>query len=350
MQRYIRLAHVYSVAHVLTIVGATLLAWPQPGSRAHRDAVPDTWLERAAACFVNVFMVSMCGNSPLAWLMSVVFMAIGDARFASFERAVTVRFGHVYDGHGGYVLALVTFACFCIPYIVYGVALLPFELHSAAARVARPYKLQPKHAVTARTAARTGCTAVLLLFGVGLPYVMLFGAVSVATRGRVGIRFDGDPPAYTECASMLVFNLLVLEVLFYYTHRALHWPPLYRRVHKMHHEHAAPFALAAVYAHPTEVIFGNLVPFSAGLWLTSPHVLFVYMWIVGACLGTQTHHSGFRFPWIACADEQPDFHDFHHERFVGCYGTIGLLDAVHGTSDAYYECRGTRARAAAKQS
>ena len=57
--------------------------------------------------------------------------------------------------------------------------------------------------------------------------------------------------------------------------------------------------------------------------------------MVGACLGTQTHHSGYRLPWIADFDEQPDFHDFHHQRFNCCFGNLGWLDALHGTRGAY---------------
>lgn len=339
MTGIVRPAVLCTIAHMALIIGATLRAWPETGSRAHRVSVADTNLERGAACFVNVFMVSMCGNSPAGWLVAAAFMAIGDARFAEFEQFVTARFGEVYEGYGGIVMSTVTFFCFLIPYVIHGGMLLPLELHPATARAARSYKLQPARAVTLRTACRTGVMTTLLLLCIGLPYVLTFGAVSVATRGRRGVCLHGPLPAYSECAWMLIFDLLMLELFFYYSHRALHWAPLYRRVHKIHHEHVAPFALAAVYAHPIEVFIGNLVPFSAGLWLTCPHILFVYMWITGACLGTQTHHSGFRLPWIAFADDQPDFHDFHHERFVGCYGTIGLLDALHGTSKAYYESR-----------
>ena len=57
------------------------------------------------------------------------------------------------------------------------------------------------------------------------------------------------------------------------------------------------------------------------------------------CLGTQTHHSGYRLPWVAAFDEQPDFHDFHHQRFSCCYGNIGWLDALHGTSRPYREAQ-----------
>jgi hypothetical protein len=50
---------------------------------------------------------------------------------------------------------------------------------------------------------------------------------------------------------------LVEDVLFFYGHYASHWPPLYQRVHKQHHEFKAPFAFAAAYAHPIEGLFGT---------------------------------------------------------------------------------------------
>ena len=45
---------------------------------------------------------------------------------------------------------------------------------------------------------------------------------------------------------------LTLQVCFFYTHWAMHHGALYRRIHKQHHEFKAPFALAALYAHPIE--------------------------------------------------------------------------------------------------
>ena len=51
----------------------------------------------------------------------------------------------------------------------------------------------------------------------------------------------------------LMFNLFVMgfvyEFAFYFSHRLLHHPKIYKHVHKVHHEWTAPFSVMAIYAH-----------------------------------------------------------------------------------------------------
>jgi len=62
---------------------------------------------------------------------------------------------------------------------------------------------------------------------------------------------------------------------------------------------------------------------------------------------SQVHHSGFRMPWCFGPDEQPDFHDFHHQKFKCNFGNLGILDALHGTSAPWLEHRAKLEHAAA---
>lgn len=147
-------------------------------------------------------------------------------------------------------------------------------------------------------------------------------------------RLTPVPPTHLECLySMLIYSLLD-EPLFYYGHRLLHHKSLYGAVHKMHHEFRAPVALAAIYCHPIEMMLSNVAPLFTGIMLLNSHTAMLVMWSILASLGTQTHHSGFDWPWTKF-DEQPNFHDFHHEKFLANFGFIGVLDKFHRT-DALY--------------
>jgi sterol desaturase/sphingolipid hydroxylase (fatty acid hydroxylase superfamily) len=44
----------------------------------------------------------------------------------------------------------------------------------------------------------------------------------------------------------LAFCGLFIEVWFFTTHRALHWPPLFKAIHKKHHRFHAPTAVASM--------------------------------------------------------------------------------------------------------
>jgi len=299
-----------------------------------REAVVDP-VEAACACFTSFFFIAMCGNSPMAWAIAIAFASCNDQMLDNYRQPIVERYGafELFEGASHYTIGSHAFLCFLIPYVVHGLLLLPLEIWSPAA----PYKIQTKKQVDLSKVLPTLITAIVKITVIGLPYIMLLCWITVKTNGRIGPTPLGPLPRYTERAYMLLAHLFVNEVTFFYAHWALHQGRLYKMFHKQHHEFTAPYAIAALHAHPVEMVLADLLPFTLGFMIFNPHLYFIYMWITGACLGTQTHHSGYRLPWIAIFDEQPNFHDFHHQRFNCCYGNVGWFDKIHGTDKAFNE-------------
>ena len=76
--------------------------------------------------------------------------------------------------------------------------------------------------------------------------------VSSRAGSSSSYRVESSFPELGEVVRDFVICLLMREAMFYYSHRLLHVPYLYRRIHKKHHRFTAPIALAAQYAHPIE--------------------------------------------------------------------------------------------------
>lgn len=160
------------------------------------------------------------------------------------------------------------------------------------------------------------------------------------TKG-IGLYSSEKLPTRMERFMHMIIYVILDEFAFYYGHLWLHvnttkwWN--YRRVHKIHHEFTSPVALTASYCHPIEMVISNVLPLCGGMLACGSHVYTGLVWTMFAVLGTQTHHCGYRWPWTPGFDHQPDFHDFHHEKFNTNYGLTGWCDALHGTDKMWKE-------------
>jgi methylsterol monooxygenase len=164
----------------------------------------------------------------------------------------------------------------------------------------------------------------------------------ISTSTRFGLDLALELPPVTVIARDLLVAVVSTELFFFYSHWLLHTPYFYSSVHKIHHEFRSPIALAAAYAHPLEFLVGNVLSVAAGCILVRSHLVTFWIWAIVAIIGTQYHHCGFRTPLHIWFDHEPDFHDYHHEIFVGNYGLLGLLDRIHGTDERWQAVRQTK--------
>ncbi|KAJ5780355.1 hypothetical protein N7457_005515 [Penicillium paradoxum] len=139
-------------------------------------------------------------------------------------------------------------------------------------------------------------------------------------------RIESSLPTLAEILRDVFLSLLMREVMFYYSHRILHTPSLYARIHKKHHRFTAPIALAAQFAHPIEQIVANALPVSLPPQLLRSHIVSFWVFLAYELFNMSTVHSGYDF-----FHNKAKMHDLHHEKFNLNYGTLGLLDWVHGT-------------------
>lgn len=136
------------------------------------------------------------------------------------------------------------------------------------------------------------------------------------------------PPLIKMAYQIAIFFVLE-DTWHYWSHRALHWGPLYKNIHKIHHQYSAPFGLAAEYASPIEVmILGLGSVFPPILWCAITkdlHILTMYIWIVLRLFQAIDAHSGYEFPWslhhFLPFWAGADHHDTHHEKFIGNYSS-----------------------------
>lgn len=233
------------------------------------------------------------------------------------------------DSYGDsiFIRVLVPWLMSTVFYWTYGLLLLLVDFARAPAFFYRR-KLQPRVELNpAGDSFRPPLRKCLLTVLFNQLFVILPGLLMMDWITRTGfipfvtgIRVERELPSLSEMALHGVFGVLLVELFFFSSHRLLH--AAFWSIHKQHHEYKAPIALAAIYAHPLEVFFGNTLAVMGPAFLCSFHA---YSWYLGIIIGffsTQSSHSGYNI-------EGP-VHDLHHQFTNYNYGTLGILDRVFG--------------------
>ncbi|KAF2165684.1 hypothetical protein M409DRAFT_67058 [Zasmidium cellare ATCC 36951] len=187
------------------------------------------------------------------------------------------------------------------------------------------YKIQNQKIPSAKE--QWDCAMLVLLshFTVELPQIWLFHPMAQYCGLETNVPF----PPWWKMAYQLAIFFVLEDTWHYWTHRAMHWGPLYKNIHKIHHQYSAPFGLAAEYASPIEVMILGLGTVGTPiLWCAITkdlHLLTMYVWIVLRVFQAIDAHSGYEFPWslhhFLPFWAGADHHDTHHEKFIGNYSS-----------------------------
>jgi sterol desaturase/sphingolipid hydroxylase (fatty acid hydroxylase superfamily) len=127
---------------------------------------------------------------------------------------------------------------------------------------------------------------------------------------------------------MLAFPLMLImhDTYFYWAHRAMHYPAIFKLVHLTHHKSTNPSPWAAYAFHPLEAAIESLI-FVIFLFLIPMHsVHLTWFFVVSLVynvyghLGFEIYPKGFNKHWLGKWMNTSVAHNQHHQYFKGNYG------------------------------
>jgi sterol desaturase/sphingolipid hydroxylase (fatty acid hydroxylase superfamily) len=205
-------------------------------------------------------------------------------------------------------------------------------------------RIQPKQRATSGSILRD--------FGWSLSSLLVFAVMDfgIVTLERLGIAKSTDVPVEQYGLLALVLSVPALIVLhdayFYWMHRAVHAPWLFRLVHQVHHRSTDPSPFTSFAFHPLEAVLEHAFALIVVL-LFPVHFWALIAWQVFQQFFNMVGHLGYEvYPrwWLAAPllrlKTTSTHHNLHHEKFRGNYGLYFVWwDRWMGTEFADYEQR-----------
>jgi len=123
------------------------------------------------------------------------------------------------------------------------------------------------------------------------------------------------------------FMLLILNFTFGTMHFLFHKNRfLYRHFHSLHHRLKIPHPMGAIYAHPVEHVFANLMPVGLAIWCVNAGWLLTLVFVAHISYETVSGHS------VYSKEELNTRHYIHHDKMIYNFDNSPyLFDRLIGT-------------------
>lgn len=176
--------------------------------------------------------------------------------------------------------------------------------------------------------------------------LVVFAALGGHTRLYGRVEKYGWPWFFASIALAVVVH----DAYFYWTHRLMHHPRLFRRLHRTHHKSVNPTPWAAYSFGVGEAFVqgavGPLLVFTIpmhGLAFLVFMTIQITFNVFGHC-GYEIWPRWFLGSWAGRLLNTPTHHALHHEKVRGNYGLyFNVWDRLMGTNHPDYEVRFVRA-------
>ncbi|MEM6321571.1 MAG: sterol desaturase family protein [Bacteroidota bacterium] len=177
---------------------------------------------------------------------------------------------------------------------------------------------------------------IFALFGLGIIWMFQSGYSAIYT----------DPFKYSiiYLPISLLVALFIHETYYYWLHRWMHWPKVYRIVHKIHHDSIVTSPWTAFSFDPIESILqAFIVPFI--ILLLPMHFSVVLLMLTIMTISATINHldieiypAGFEKHWLGKWLVGATHHSQHHAKFLTNYGLyFTFWDKWMGTESPDFE-------------
>lgn len=171
----------------------------------------------------------------------------------------------------------------------------------------------------------------------------IFAAVGAGTywlwqNGHTGVYLDPAQYGYWYLPVSLLIILLLHETYYYWVHRWMHHPKVFRIVHKVHHDSLTPTPWTAFSFHPWEGLIEALVLpailafLPVNLYVLAFYLLFMTLSSVINHLDIEIYPESFQKSRIGKEFIGATHHHYHHAEFNTNYGLyFTFWDRLMGT-------------------